>query len=133
MIQKSKRTVRYTAEELDEMLARGEDQTDWERVRALTHEEIEASIDFEEEGVSDWATAQKGLPRPGEFVSLYIDADILAWFKAQGYVGYKARMNDALRAYIEDEMRKDEESWTEPDRLALQRSKEEAAEASSQS
>ena len=49
-MEKSENIVRYTAEELAEKVRRGEDQTDWERVAALTFEEIEASIDFEEEG-----------------------------------------------------------------------------------
>ena len=53
--------VSYTTEEIDAMIARGEDRTDWERVRNMTDEEIEASIDHEEEGEFDWDTAS--LPR----------------------------------------------------------------------
>ena len=38
MTTRKENIVRYTAEEIDEMLARGEDQTDWERVRNMTEE-----------------------------------------------------------------------------------------------
>ena len=37
-------TVRYSAEEIDEMLARGESRTDWAAVKAMTEAELEASI-----------------------------------------------------------------------------------------
>jgi hypothetical protein len=46
------RIVRYTADEIDEMIRRGESRTDWAYVDALTEEELEASIDFEDEGCS---------------------------------------------------------------------------------
>ena len=58
------RIVRYTAEEIDEMLARGEDRTDWERLRSLTDEEVEASIDFDEEGEFDCDTARVSTSPP---------------------------------------------------------------------
>jgi GMP synthase-like glutamine amidotransferase len=37
-------TVRYKAEEIDEMLARGESRTAWAAVKAMTEDELEASI-----------------------------------------------------------------------------------------
>ena len=37
--------VHYTAKELDAMIARGESQTDWERVCQMTEEEIESNAD----------------------------------------------------------------------------------------
>jgi len=63
-MQKNERIVRYTASEIDDMLRRGEDQTDWPRVDAMTEEELEASIDHEEEGEFDWSTVQVGIPGP---------------------------------------------------------------------
>ena len=57
-------TVRYTAEEIDEMLRRGESQTDWARVDAMTEDELEASIDHDDEGEFDWSTVQVGIPAP---------------------------------------------------------------------
>ncbi len=58
----NERIVEYTADELAAMRARGEGQTDYARLDAMTDEELEASIDFEEEGVPDWTTAQAGVP-----------------------------------------------------------------------
>ena len=37
---------------------------------------------------------------PKSLLSLRIDADVIAWFKAQG-PGYQSRMNALLRAYME--------------------------------
>ena len=37
-------TARYTAEEIDAMLARGGSRTNWARVKGMTEEELEASI-----------------------------------------------------------------------------------------
>jgi len=41
----------------------------------------------------------KPLPRKSQ-VSLRLDSDVLAWFKAQGR-GYQTRINTLLRAYME--------------------------------
>jgi uncharacterized protein (DUF4415 family) len=98
--------VRYTAEEIDEMLRRGEDRTDWAKVDAMTEEELEASIaadpdDTHEE--PDWSQAIMGLPPlppARKHISLRLDADVLDWFKATGK-DYRARINDVLRAYVE--------------------------------
>jgi uncharacterized protein (DUF4415 family) len=94
------RIVRYTAEELDEMLRRGESQTDWERVKALTDEEVEASIDFEEEGDPDWSTNIAGIPGPKRQLTIRLDGDIIDWFERHGS-DYQTRMNAALRSYVE--------------------------------
>jgi uncharacterized protein (DUF4415 family) len=99
-MQKSERIVRYTAAEIDEMLRRGEDQTDWERVRNLTEEELEASIDYEEEGEFDWSNVMVGIPGPKQQLTVRFDRDIVDWFKAQG-AGYQTRMNAVLRSYVE--------------------------------
>jgi len=96
--------VRYTADEIDAMLARGESQTDWARLAAMTEEELEASIDDEEEGEFDLSTAQAGIPGPKRQLTVRFDADIIEWFKAQG-VGYQTRMNAVLRGYVEAQKR----------------------------
>jgi hypothetical protein len=44
-MKKEELIVHYTAEELDAMIARGESQTDWNRVRQMTDQEIESSAD----------------------------------------------------------------------------------------
>lgn len=99
-MQKSDRTVRYTAEEIDEMLRRGESLSDWERVDALTEEELEASLDIQEEGKIDWGTIYVGLPPFKEQLTIRLDADILDFFKSGG-PGYQTRINAVLRSYVE--------------------------------
>jgi uncharacterized protein (DUF4415 family) len=97
--------VCYTAEELRAMIERGEDQTDWARLDAMTEEELETAIASD----PDWADIPRdwykhaqphyptGMKRQ---VRLRIDPDILEWFKRQG-PRYQARMNAALRAFVE--------------------------------
>jgi uncharacterized protein (DUF4415 family) len=48
------------------------------------------------------AVVRRGLPAPATktLLSLRIDSDVLAWFRAQGR-GYQSRMNALLRAYME--------------------------------
>ncbi len=99
-MQKHEDIVRYTADEIDEMLRRGESQTDWARVDAMTEEELEASIDHAEEGEFDWSTVQVGIPGPKQQLTVRFDADVVDWFKAQG-AGYQTRMNAVLRSFVE--------------------------------
>ena len=52
--------VSYTPGQLSEMRARGEDRTDWSRVKAMTDEEVESVIahDPDEAGMAvDWDAA----------------------------------------------------------------------------
>ncbi len=99
-MQNNERIVRFTADEIDAMRRRGEDQTDWARVDALTEEELEASIDHAEEGEIDWSTVQVGIPGPKQQLTVRFDADVVEWFKAQG-AGYQTRMNAVLRSFVE--------------------------------
>lgn len=58
--------------------------------------EIELDEDF-------WRNARLVMPKPAkEAISLRVDQDVLAWFRAQGR-GYQSRMNAVLRAYVESE------------------------------
>jgi uncharacterized protein (DUF4415 family) len=97
--------VSYTAAELRAMIARGEDQTDWARVDALTEAELKAAITSD----PDWADIPRDCHKHSKAhcpeamrkeVRLRLDPDLLAWFKRQG-PGYQARINAALRAFIE--------------------------------
>lgn len=101
--------VSYTADELDEMLKNGEDLTDWDRVKALTDEEIEAAVDFEDEGYFDWETAiPVSINLSGKKqLTIRLDEDILDWFKAQGS-GYQTRINAVLRSFVETQTAKAE-------------------------
>jgi uncharacterized protein (DUF4415 family) len=96
-------TVRYTAEQIDAMLARGESRTDWARVKGMTEEELEASIAADPDDVHapvDWTKAVKGLPPAKRDVHIRIDVDVLDWFKQTGR-GYQTRINEVLRAFVE--------------------------------
>jgi hypothetical protein len=50
-VKKDGNIVSYTAEELEQMRARGESKTDWARVDAMTEAELEAAIASD----PDWA------------------------------------------------------------------------------
>lgn len=104
-MQSDEHIVRYISEELEQMRRRGESQSDWARVDAMTEEELEASIDYEEEGEPDWSTVQAGIPGPKQQLTMRFDADVIAWFKAQGS-GYQTRMNAVLRSYVEHQKRR---------------------------
>jgi len=97
---KSASITRTTLEEAKARIARGEDRTDWAYVDSLTEEELEASIDYEEEGYPDWSMLQKGIPGPKKQLTVRYDADIVDWFKAQGD-GYQTKMNAVLRSYVD--------------------------------
>lgn len=127
-MRKSGTIVSYTADEIDEMLARGESQTDWERVRALTFEEIEAAIasDPDEAGWEyqppDWDNVIIGFPKPKRQLTVRLDGDIIEWFKETG-TGYQTRMNAVLRSYVEAEKRRELERRKQ-DRIETQTSGE---------
>lgn len=77
------------------------DRSDLERLRSTTEDEIaqharEDDTDFPDDF---WDDAVVVLPAK-QAVSLRVDADVLAWFRAQGK-GYQTRMNAVLRHYVE--------------------------------
>jgi uncharacterized protein (DUF4415 family) len=102
--------VRYTAEEIDEMLRRGESRTDWAKVDAMTEEELEASIAADPDDIHEELDRSKvisGLPPfppAKKHINIRIDADVLDWFKATGR-GYQTRITQVLRAYVESRKR----------------------------
>ncbi len=97
---KSASITRTTLEEAKERIARGEDRTDWARIDAMTEEELEASIDYEEEGHPIWETGRWiSDPASKRQITLRLDPDIIDFFKAGG-PGYQTRMNAALRRYM---------------------------------
>ena len=81
---------RYTLEDLRGMKS----ETDWDRLRREGDYEGEAEFEV------DWSTARIEGPVHKEPISLRIDPDVLAFFRAQGK-GYQTRMNAVLRAYME--------------------------------
>jgi uncharacterized protein (DUF4415 family) len=77
--------------------------TDWAKVDALTDEEITAAVAGDRDAVPfdlDWSQAVLVLPPKKKAISIRVDEDVLAFFKAQG-AGYQRRMNAVLRSYME--------------------------------
>lgn len=77
-------------------------KTDWKRLRATKDKAIGVSAEHPE---ADVRHIVKGIVRrglkpaaPKTSVALRLDADVLAWFKAQG-PGYQTRVNAVLRAF----------------------------------
>ena len=78
-------------------------QTDWQRLDAMTDEDIDLS-DCPEVTPELFAKAivRRGLPttKNKAQVTLRIDSEVLEWFKSQGR-GYQTQINALLRAYME--------------------------------
>jgi uncharacterized protein (DUF4415 family) len=96
-----KRMKKVSSEELSER-----QKAELEALAALPEDQIDTK-DIPE--VLDWTGAKRGLfYRPvKQQVTLRIDADLLAWFKArtaQGK-GYQTDINRALREYVERQAR----------------------------
>jgi uncharacterized protein (DUF4415 family) len=78
-------------------------QTNWDLVDSLTDEDIDRSIadDPDWDGLQDidWSKAEWVLPQPKAAISIRLDPDVLAFFKAGG-AGYQSRINAVLRSYM---------------------------------
>jgi len=76
-------------------------QSELDALASLTDPEIDTS-DMPE--VRDWSAARRGaFYRPvKQQLTLRIDADLVAWFRARtaGGKGYQSHMNEALREYV---------------------------------
>ena len=93
--------VRYTKEELDEKIKRGQDETDWERLDAMSDDDIDYS-DISPLDDSFWKNAKLIIPsnRRKSSISFKVDNEVLRWFKSRGK-GYQSYMNAVLSAYID--------------------------------
>lgn len=100
--------VRYTIEEIEAMIARGESQTDWARVDAMTDEDIERSMrddpDWKDHMDIDWSKAKMVIPDRKKAISIRLDPDIIDFFQATGK-GYQTRINAVLRHFVEEQKR----------------------------
>ena len=96
--------VRYSRKELNENFS---DKQDAEIKRLLAQRTVpDDQLDLSDiPEITDWdnAVRQNQFYRPvKQQTSIRLDADVLAWFKAQGK-GYQTRMNEILReAMLED-------------------------------
>jgi uncharacterized protein (DUF4415 family) len=89
---------RYSLDEIEAMVARGEDRTDWDRLKR------EPGIELDEEFWRNARLVMRPMERK-QAVSLRLDRDVVDWFRAQG-PGYQTRMNAVLRAYMEAQRRR---------------------------
>lgn len=98
MSRKSGTIVKHSAAELRAMQKRGEIKSDW---KAAAKKPLPSGRDPDDAMEEiDWLTTE--LPKPGRkgHMTLRIDSDVLAWFRAQGK-GYQSRINAILRKYFE--------------------------------
>jgi len=93
--------VRFSAEEIQKKILRGESKTDWQRVKAMPQEEVERVADDEEGPLPEgWeSTIEIGVPEPKQAVHIRLDRGVVRWFKAHG-PGYQTRINAVLRAFV---------------------------------
>lgn len=92
--------VRSPAVEPAELRRQGKGRTDYAHLDAMTEEELEASIDPEDEGGPGYTTAMPGFPGPHQRqLAVRFDRDVVAWFEAQAG-DPQARMNAVLRAHV---------------------------------
>ena len=80
----------------------GKGKTDGVKLKATSESAIRFTKDAPPTSPKDWAdaVAHRGLPVlvRKEQIALRVDADVLAWFRAQG-AGWQTRMNEVLKAY----------------------------------
>lgn len=103
MTGKSERTVHYTAEQLKAKRQRGEGQTDWHMSQdeAMQRRHADPEAPSPSPGWEETITVE--LPAPKEQITLRLDKDMLAWFRASKGKGYQTLMNAVLRGYYEHE------------------------------
>ena len=96
--------TRISAQEALRRIERGESLTDWERVRAMSDDEVEAAAaaDADWQDVDpDWVAKAKPVrPLKKRRLTLALDEDVIDWFRSQDR-HYRARMNAILRAYMQ--------------------------------
>ena len=80
---------------------------DYARLDAMTENEIERAVPPEYANLPDdfWDGAVLVYPQPKAPISLRVDEDVLAWFRANG-PGYQSRMNAVLRKFMTAMQRK---------------------------
>ncbi len=100
--------TRTTLAEVLERRARGESQTDWARVDAMTNEDIERAMrgdpDWKDFLDIDWSKAVMVIPDKKKAISIRLDPDIVDFFQATGK-GYQTRINAVLRHFVDEQKR----------------------------
>jgi uncharacterized protein (DUF4415 family) len=104
MKKKSGHIVRYTDAELRAIERRGESKTNWKAAAQKPLPDGSDPDDAMDDDDIDWVTTELPKPRRKDHMTLRIDADVLAWFRALGK-GYQSRINAILRRYYEQHTR----------------------------
>lgn len=77
-------------------------KTDWKRVTSMKDRDVKLTLEHPELDIKHIARliVRKGLKPVAakKSVSLRVDAEVLAWFQAQG-PGYQTRINAVLKAF----------------------------------
>ncbi|MDQ0454559.1 BrnA antitoxin family protein [Rhizobium paknamense] len=98
-----------TLEELLEKRKQGQKSlTDWQRVDALTDEDIERAMrddaDWQDHIDIDWSQAKMVYPQKKKAISIRLDEDIVDYFQSSGK-GYQTRINAVLRHFLNEQKR----------------------------
>lgn len=95
---------KYSADDLLDMEERGEDLTDFARLRDMSEAELEQSIASDPDWRDvprDWYRgAEAVMPRRKVPISIRLDADLVDFFRGQGR-GWQTKLNAVLRAYAD--------------------------------
>jgi uncharacterized protein (DUF4415 family) len=100
---KKEHIVKYTDEELAELVKREGTSSDWDKAGRMTRAEIETRVasDRDEAGmVMDWDNATVEAPQPKAVLNMRIDKDVLEYFRQKGK-GYQTLINAILRSYVQ--------------------------------
>lgn len=78
-------------------------QTDWNRLRSQSDEEIRKAIEADPDAhptdAQFWNSAKVVMPVPKQTVTIRLDADLLEWLRKEK--GYQTRINAVLRTYMQ--------------------------------
>jgi uncharacterized protein (DUF4415 family) len=100
---KDKNIVRYSRNTLPK------GKTQWEKLESMSEEEIESSAKADTENPR-WTknmlnSAKLQMPKKKISVHMYLDQDIVEWFKSKGK-GYQPRINSVLKSYVHKHLHK---------------------------
>jgi uncharacterized protein (DUF4415 family) len=96
---KKETIVRYSTEELKNLEKSGGDQTDWQRVRLMTDEDIK--YDEDSPKITETLFAKATIPTQNQTeITLSLDSDMLEWYTNQK-IAYQSLINRLLRSYME--------------------------------
>ena len=74
-------------------------RTNWEKIRTMGDEEIDFS-EIPETDDEFWKGAKIVLPTEKQRISIFVDKNVLQWFKKRGK-GYQTKINAVLKSYVE--------------------------------